>query len=62
MVSNISGNIKAMSNLQTKCLRIMNFAPLNSHINNLFTTNQKLKIDDIIKSEQLKLLSLQYSY
>ena len=35
--------------------RIINHAPYNSHTNNLFEENKLLKLDDIIKFEQLKL-------
>ena len=37
-------------------MRILNFAPFNSHTNNIFLGNKLLKIDDIIKVEQLKLV------
>ena len=39
---------------QTKCTRIINHAPYNSHTNNLFEEKKLLKLDDIIKFEKLK--------
>jgi len=42
--------------LQKKCIRIINFAPFNSHTNELFIKNQLLKLEDIIKIEKLKLI------
>ena len=48
-------NINTINVLQKKCIRIMNFAPYNSHTNALFYKNQILKLNDIIKIEQLKL-------
>ena len=44
--------------LQQKCIRVINHAPFNSHTNNLFEENKLLKLDDIIKVEQLKLVFL----
>ena len=37
-------------------MRIINFAPFNSHTNNMFLDNKLLNFDDIIKVEQLKLV------
>ena len=34
----------------------MNFAPFNSHTNDLFLNNKLLKLDDIIKVEKLKII------
>ena len=48
-------NINTINVLQKKCIRIMNFAPYNSHTNTLFYRNQILKLEEIIKIEQLKL-------
>ena len=42
--------------LQKKCIRIMNFAPFNSHTNDLFADNNILKFKDIIQMEQIKLV------
>ena len=41
-----------------KCIHIINNGPFNSHTNNLFEENKLLKLDDIIKIEQLKLVFL----
>ena len=49
-------NIDIITVLQKKCIRIINFAPFNSHTNELFDKNQLLKLEDIIKCEQLKLV------
>ena len=35
-------------------MRIINFAPFNSHTNNMFLDNKLLNIDDISKVKQLK--------
>ena len=37
-------------------MQIINFAPFSSHTNNMFLDNKLLKIDDIVKAEQLKLI------
>ena len=42
--------------LQKKCLRILNFAPINSHTNLLFLSDKIIKITNVIKIEQLKLV------
>ena len=47
-------NINTIRILQKKCISIINHAPFNSHTNNLFEENKVLKLDDIIKFEQLK--------
>ena len=49
-------NLKTISILQKKCLRIMNFSPFNSHTNNLFLDDKILKLEDIIKIQQMKLV------
>ena len=47
-------NINYISILQKKCIRIINFLPINSHTNNLFIANNLLKLQDIIKVEIMK--------
>ena len=42
--------------LQKKCIRILSFAPFNSHTNQLFIKLKLLKVKDIIKCYQLKLV------
>ena len=49
-------NLQTISVLQKKCLRIMDFAPFNSHTNKLFFDNKILKLEDVIKSQILKLV------
>ena len=49
-------NLDSITILQKKCIRIINFAPFNSHTNNIFFDNKLLKFDDIIKVEQLKVV------
>ena len=49
-------NMDCISILQKKCLRILNFAPLNSHTNSLFLLDKVIKFTDVIKIEQLKLV------
>ena len=51
-------NINTIRILQEKCIRVINHAPFNSHTNNLFEENKLLKLDDIVKFEQLKLVFL----
>ena len=48
-------NINIINILQKKCIRIMNFAPFNCHTTSLFKENKILKLNDIIKIQQLKL-------
>ena len=48
-------NFDSIKVLQKKCLRIMNFSPYNSHTNELFILDKILKIEDVIKFEQIKL-------
>ena len=49
-------NLNVISILQKKCLRIISFSPFNSHTNNLFIENKILKLDDIIKSQLMKIV------
>ena len=50
-------NIQAIEILQRKCVRILTFAPFNSHITNETFINLKLlKVRDVIKFFQLKLI------
>jgi hypothetical protein len=49
-------NIDIITILQKKCLRILNFAPFNSHTNALFSSDSIVKFTDVIKIEQLKLV------
>ena len=49
-------NIKKIEVLQKKCLRIMTFSDFNCHTNPLFISLKLLKIRDIIKIHQLKLV------
>ena len=42
--------------LQKKCLRILNFAPYNSHTNQFFILDKIIKFTDIIVIGQLKLI------
>ena len=51
-------NINAITVLQKKCLRIMNFAQYNSHSNGLFHSNNIVKLNDTLKNEQIKLAFL----
>ena len=50
-------NINTIRIVQKKYIRIINHAPY-SHTSNLFEENKLLKLDDIIKFEQLKLVFL----
>ena len=49
-------NLHKVEVLQRKCLRIMTFSDFRSHTNHLFTKLKILKVRDIIKSQQLKLV------
>lgn len=49
-------NLNKIEVLQKKCVRIITFAPFNSHTNHLFTNLKLLKVNDIIKFYQLKLV------
>ena len=48
-------NIQQISILQKKCMRIINFKPFDHHTNDLFSSNKILKLNEIIKSEQLSI-------
>ena len=49
-------NFNLINVLQKKCLRIINFAPFNSHSSPLFASNNLLKFEHIILSNQLSLI------
>ena len=50
-------NIQAIEILQRKCVRILTFAPFNSHVSNqTFIDLKLLKVRDVIKFFQLKLI------
>ena len=49
-------NIARVERLQKKCVRIMTFAPFNAHTNPIFQDLELLKVQDVIKSQQLKLV------
>ena len=49
-------NINLISTLQKKCIRIINFSPINSHTNKLFFDNEILKLEHILKLQQMKLV------
>ena len=49
-------NINRIERLQKKCLRIMSFSPFNSHTNQIFQDLKLLKVRDVIKYHQLKLV------
>ena len=49
-------NLNKIEVLQKKCLRIMTFSDFNSHTNPLFIDLKLLKVRDIIKLNQLKLV------
>ena len=50
-------NIQSIEILQRKCIRILTFAPFNSHVSNqTFIDLKLLKVRDIIKFFQLKLI------
>ena len=49
-------NIKKIEVLQKKCVRIINFAPFNSHTNDLFIDLELVKVRDLIAMSQLKLV------
>ena len=51
-----SDNIDKVEVLQKKCIRIISFAPHNSHTNQLFQALKLLKVRDVIKINQLKLI------
>ena len=49
-------NINAIQVLQNKCLRIMTFAPYNSNVDQSFIDLKMLKVKDVIKLQQLKVV------
>ena len=49
-------NLHKIEVLQRKCVRILKFAPFNSHTNPLFIDLKFLKVKDIINVHQLKLV------
>ena len=49
-------NIKAIQVLQNKCIRIMSFAPYNSNVDQSFLDFKMLKVRDVIKLQQLKVV------
>ena len=49
-------NISRIERLQKKCVRIMTFAPFNAHTNPIFQEIELLKVQDVIKTQQLKLV------
>ena len=48
-------NLDKIVKLQNKCVRILTFSDFRSHANPLFTDLKILKVNDVIKLEQLKL-------
>ena len=55
--SSSNENIEKIEVLQNKCIRILTFAPFNSHIpNQIFINLKLLKVRDVIKLSQLKLI------
>ena len=49
-------NINAIQVLQNKCIRIMTFAPYNSNVDRSFLDLKLLKVKDVIKLQQLKVV------
>ena len=49
-------DISRIERLQKKCVRIMTFAPFNAHTNPIFQELELIKVQDVIKSQQLKLV------
>ena len=49
-------NISKIEVLQRKCIRIMTFAPYNSHSNDLFMELSLMKVRDLISLSQLKIV------
>jgi hypothetical protein len=49
-------NINAIQILQNKCIRIMTFAPYDSNVDQSFLDLKLLKVRDVIKMHQLKLV------
>ena len=56
LVTHYKKNLDLVITLQKKCIRIINFAPFNSHTNDLFISNEFLKFGEIIIIEQMKLI------
>ena len=48
--------ISRIERLQKKCVRIMTFAPFNSHTNPIFQELELLIVQDVIKIHQMKLV------
>ena len=53
---NSSKNMDSIAVLQKKCLRILNFVPINTHNNLLFLHDKIIRCTDVVKMEQLKLV------
>ena len=49
-------NLNKIEVLQKKCIRLMTFSDFNSHTNNLFLDLKLLKVSDVIKFQQLRLV------
>ena len=49
-------NIHKIETIQRKCVRILTFAPYNSHTNQAFIDLGLLKVKEVIKLQQLKLV------
>ena len=49
-------NISKIEVLQKKCVRIMTFAPFNSHTNQIFINLKLLKVKDLISISHLRLV------
>ena len=49
-------NLDAIQVLQNKCIRIMTFAPYNSNVDQSFIDLKLLKVRDVIKIQQLKVV------
>ena len=49
-------DISRIERLQKKCVRIMTFVPFNAHTNPIFQDLELIKVQDVIKSQQLKLV------
>ena len=50
------GLISGIEVLQRKCVRILTFAPFNSHTDEIFEDLKILKVRDVIKMHQLRLV------
>ena len=51
-----SKNMDSITVLQKKCLRMLNFVPINTRTNPLFLHDKIIKCTDVVKMEQLKLV------